>query len=252
MRTARVLFIGPPSQFPDCCERALIEELAGISLQKAPNLEEVLRGGLAERDQIRLVIIDESQRRLLPRQPGALRELFPTQVIAMAFAEQVNAEDAVDLSENFAIRSILPMNLRLDLWFSAIRLMLNGSEYVPPHVVNQLIAAVRTAAGDERAIGTHAGSFAPPSCASPSLAPSGVGRLDMAAARLDDLTVRERTVLSLAAKGLQNKRIAAELNLSEHTVKLHIHHIIKKLGARNRTGAAALFHRYRQDAGHAG
>ena len=35
--------------------------------------------------------------------------------------------------------------------------------------------------------------------------------------------------------------MAAELGLSEHTVKLHIHHLINKLGVSNRTGAAIWF-----------
>ncbi len=46
-------------------------------------------------------------------------------------------------------------------------------------------------------------------------------------------------MLHLAAKGGQrNKVIANALGVSEHTVKLHIHHIIAKLGVANRTEAA--------------
>uniref|UniRef100_UPI000ADF3935 response regulator transcription factor n=1 Tax=Aestuariivita boseongensis TaxID=1470562 RepID=UPI000ADF3935 len=59
--------------------------------------------------------------------------------------------------------------------------------------------------------------------------------------RIDDLTRREAQVLRLVAKGKQNKIIAEELNLSEHTVKLHIHHVIAKLGVHNRTEAAIKF-----------
>nr|WP_246849425.1 LuxR C-terminal-related transcriptional regulator [Rubellimicrobium arenae] len=50
-----------------------------------------------------------------------------------------------------------------------------------------------------------------------------------------NLTDRELQVLELVSRGKQNKSVAAELGLSEHTVKLHMHHIISKLGARNRT-----------------
>jgi DNA-binding NarL/FixJ family response regulator len=46
----------------------------------------------------------------------------------------------------------------------------------------------------------------------------------------------------MASQGLQNKTIASALRLSEHTVKIHMHNIINKLGAHNRTEAAALFH----------
>jgi DNA-binding NarL/FixJ family response regulator len=40
---------------------------------------------------------------------------------------------------------------------------------------------------------------------------------------------------------LQNKVIAAALKLSENTVKIHLHNIIRKLGAHNRTEAAAMY-----------
>lgn len=55
------------------------------------------------------------------------------------------------------------------------------------------------------------------------------------------LTGREKEVLELVARGFQNKAIAANLKLSENTVKLHIHHIITKLGAHNRTEAAMIY-----------
>jgi DNA-binding NarL/FixJ family response regulator len=48
------------------------------------------------------------------------------------------------------------------------------------------------------------------------------------------LTLRERKVLDLLSLELTNKEIAARLCLSEHTVKNHVHHILKKLGVRDR------------------
>jgi DNA-binding NarL/FixJ family response regulator len=51
------------------------------------------------------------------------------------------------------------------------------------------------------------------------------------------LTVRERQIFRLMAERLMNKEIAARLFLSEHTVKNHVHHILKKLGLRNRSCA---------------
>lgn len=49
--------------------------------------------------------------------------------------------------------------------------------------------------------------------------------------RLDLLTPREREVMSLVTSGLLNKQIAAELNLSEITVKLHRRHLLDKMQA---------------------
>jgi DNA-binding NarL/FixJ family response regulator len=50
-------------------------------------------------------------------------------------------------------------------------------------------------------------------------------------------TAREKAVVDALRKGKPNKLIAHELNMSESTVKVHIHKIMKKLQARNRTEA---------------
>lgn len=48
------------------------------------------------------------------------------------------------------------------------------------------------------------------------------------------LSPREREVAHLVAGGLSNKEVARELRLSEGTVKIHLHHILRKLGAKSR------------------
>ncbi len=54
------------------------------------------------------------------------------------------------------------------------------------------------------------------------------------------LTPRERDVLQHVAGGNRNKDIAERLFISEETVKVHIKHIMEKLGARDRTEAVAI------------
>jgi len=54
------------------------------------------------------------------------------------------------------------------------------------------------------------------------------------------LSSREVEVLRMVAKGLGNKEIASELNIAEVTVKLHVSHVLEKLGAKDRTQAATL------------
>jgi FixJ family two-component response regulator len=51
--------------------------------------------------------------------------------------------------------------------------------------------------------------------------------------RYEALSDRERQVMSLVCAGLMNKQVATEIGLSEVTVKVHRHNVMKKLGARS-------------------
>ena len=102
---------------------------------------------------------------------------------------------------------------------------------VPPE---QLAAGIRVVAGGEAL-----------------LAPSITKRLiqEFAAAApanttppkgLDELTARELEVFKLVARGLSNAEIAAELIVSETTVKTHVARVLMKLGLRDRVQAVVL------------
>jgi DNA-binding NarL/FixJ family response regulator len=86
----------------------------------------------------------------------------------------------------------------------------------------EVLGAIRNAAAGRRVI--------PPSIAS---------RLAEFVPRVD-LTPREVEVLRLAAKGLRNRDIARIIGRTEETVKVHLKHVMAKLGVEDRTEAVTL------------
>jgi len=54
-------------------------------------------------------------------------------------------------------------------------------------------------------------------------------------------TPREQELITLIGRGLQNKVIAYELNISENTVRAHISNIMRKYNLHNRTQIAVMF-----------
>ena len=60
----------------------------------------------------------------------------------------------------------------------------------------------------------------------------------------EPVSVREREVLLLAARGLSGKEIATQLFISERTVQTHLASIYDKLGAKNKTEAMLLSLKY--------
>jgi DNA-binding NarL/FixJ family response regulator len=54
----------------------------------------------------------------------------------------------------------------------------------------------------------------------------------------EGLSVRERQVLNLVAKGLANKQIGRMLGISERTVKAHLGRVFRQIGVADRTSAA--------------
>lgn len=63
------------------------------------------------------------------------------------------------------------------------------------------------------------------------------------------LSPREREILELIARGDSNKLIARELGIAETTVKIHVQHLLRKLGLESRVQAAVLITQQRRAPG---
>src|SRR5262245_10358102 len=120
------------------------------------------------------------------------------------------------------VRGFIPTSLLIEVAVAGLRLVLAGGVYRPLPIVG-----LNKAPGCEQPY--------PRDFASTYLAHAGArGGADRI---MSDFTPREEQVLAELKLGLPNKLIAAKLNLSENTVKMHIQHIMRKCAARNRTEA---------------
>ena len=108
---------------------------------------------------------------------------------------------------------------------------------------DELIAAIRTVAGGESVLApsttTRLISRLVTLLPAGSSGSAADGR-DRAQTVLAELTDRERQVFLLVATARSNREIAAELHLSEGTVKIHVGRILNKLGLRDRVQAVVL------------
>lgn len=219
----RVLFVGSSRFFSDPFLRVLANELDGVDLRRIAGdaLDgEVLGDGHGR--PVLAVLGEEAAREMgIARIAGMARRLSAPLALACrdcGFGREVLGAGLFP----HLVRGMLPLQGEIELIFAGLRVMLMGGSFLPPDA----------RLPEQLAMGAPNGHFRP-EVAGPAEGGAHLGRL----------TRREREVLGLLAQGFQNKRIAASLDLSEHTVKLHVHHIISKLGVSNRTEAALRFRR---------
>jgi two-component system, NarL family, response regulator DegU len=124
-----------------------------------------------------------------------------------------------------------------DIFLQAVRLGVNG--YVLKNASSsELIDAVRAVAQGEATCPSKFCKVLFQAIASEATQRSAIA--DQRAGMRFELTQRQRQLMSLVAMGLSNKEIAANLNLSEFTVKNHIYRVMKHVDAQNRHEAVTL------------
>lgn len=216
-----LLTVSSADIFPECLVYAIEREFPSIVVEQVSSLA----AACATFEQpVCLILIDSEVLPEIGARAADLMRCHPAAPIVLAQRDSrtpVSIQDILDLK---VVRSVLPMDLKLDVWLSVIRLMLRGGEYFPPAMFQS----------HSRSLPQKLSDYSAP-VGQPTAERSDFDEIDV-------LTDREFQILEMVARGLQNKIIAAALELSEHTVKIHLHNIITKLGAHNRTEAAAVFH----------
>jgi DNA-binding NarL/FixJ family response regulator len=236
-----LLIVTPADSVSECWGYAIEREFPSISVEQVPTLEAACN---ALDHPVSLILVDTAFLFEIDLYADDLSRFHPAAPIAVMQSDDRNPVSLHDVFASKVVRGVLPMNLKLDVWLSVIRLMLRGGEYFP---FAMLQSYVKDPVNAKDPMNAKDPVKDPPAQESddPGLTVELANGLDTSFDELEDLTEREIQILEMVSRGLQNKIIAATLRLSEYTVKIHLHHIITKLGAHNRTEAAAIFHERR-------
>jgi DNA-binding NarL/FixJ family response regulator len=181
---------------------------AAANGEEAVSLAARLRPDVVLMD-LRMPVLDgvEATRRIRAAQPD-------TEIVVLTtHADEASILDALQAGA----RGYLTKDAGIAEISRAIQAAAGHHAFLDPEVQAQLLKAASA--------GGRAGSSSAPSPA-PAARPLP-----------DELTPREAEVLSLVARGLSNGEIAAQLVVSEATVKSHINHLFSKIGARDRAQA---------------
>jgi two-component system, NarL family, nitrate/nitrite response regulator NarL len=144
---------------------------------------------------------------------GDLREAAPAARIVLLTV----SEDEQDLQQALrgGAHGYLLKTIDGDVLAQSIHRVIRGEPVVSPELTGKLVAALQA-------------TVAPGTSPAPSM-PADAGPA---------LSPREQEVLRQVARGASNKEIARSLDIAETTVKIHVQHILRKLGVSSRVQAA--------------
>jgi DNA-binding NarL/FixJ family response regulator len=196
-------------------ENRLLREALVRLFSKRADLLVVGQSGYSEESTLNVfksgcdvLLIDSLQIPLLPRANS------PENPDRASFKVVVIARDSDEKQFLAAVRSGVTGYLLQDASasdvVSAVRAVSRGEAVCPPQLCSALFRFVAQKA-------------------QPGITPDSSSR--------PDLTLRQQQLVTLVAKGLTNKEIASRLNLSEFTVRNHIHRILKQVDAGSRSQA---------------
>jgi DNA-binding NarL/FixJ family response regulator len=144
-----------------------------------------------------------------------LRERLP-EALAVVLSDRDDV-DEINRALTHGVRGYIPTSVGCEIAVAALRLISTGGTFVPADALRSTAAKL-----DDQ--------------------PEGEGERRGRSDGLN-LTPRELSVIDLLREGKPNKLIAAQLDMQESTVKVHVRNILKKLNAANRTHAAFVVNR---------
>ncbi len=156
-----------------------------------------------------------------------LREVAPASRVLMLTV----SEDGQDLAAALrnGAQGYLLKTIEGDLLAEAIRRAARGEPVVSPELMGKLVAAFQSQGAPEPQ---------PPAAVSAPLPVAQTSPPPDASSAVAPLSPREEDVLREIARGASNKEIARTLDIAETTVKIHVQHILRKLGLSSRVQAA--------------
>ena len=150
----------------------------------------------------------------------ALKEAAPaTRILMLTVSENENDLSAALQAgaDGYLLKTVESEQLA-----DTILKVMDGESVISPEMMTKLVAVFRTRPASPTTPAARAPLSPPPPAATAS----------------ELLSPREREILRLIARGDSNKLIARALDIAETTVKIHVQHILRKLGLSSRVQAA--------------
>jgi DNA-binding NarL/FixJ family response regulator len=193
--------------FRDALKLAVAQAVPGAQIVEADSVDSLF-AALESHPDPELLLLDLNM-------PGAhgfnalvqARAHFPAVPIVVISARE--DRHIMHRSLGHGAAAFVPKSASIDLIVGALRAVLSGDTWLPPSAAQDNPAALDASEAE-------------------------------ATSRLAALTPQQFRVLSMLSAGLLNKQIAAELGVSEATVKAHVSAVMQKLGVSNRTQAVLL------------
>lgn len=196
----------------------LASEMENVIFLEASNCQEAIALS-AENSDIELVIVDES---LVTSAGFGLMQAFRRNFSNVGFILFSECRDADQLisAYDLGVRGFVSKSCSGDTLLWAVRMVLGGGVYISENILNLLRLAPPAAAENKGVYESNEPCWS--------------------SSALKVLTLRQRDVLSLVAKGHSNKEICRELGLASGTVKNYVAAILRGLDVKNRTQAVSM------------